>query len=185
MMTPKYARKAKRPKKNGVASRATPASVVLRFPPDPALNHEKSVVGVLTKRYAVLKSWRAVALELKSNAGTLNKIVSTADDVKPLLPSKKLIARMNEVYGTHLHYIPRAVQVPPCPTCGTVTLSDVCRTCNPPQPKRARKPEDGVVRFARVDAARVAALSALYDQRGIGDARYRVALRRELDDMTG
>lgn len=159
MMMPKWARKAKRAKKTSVVSRTTPASVVLRFPPDPALKHEKSPVAVLTKRYAVLKSWRAMALELKSNPGTLNKIVSTAKDDKPLLPSQKLINRMNEVYGCHLHYVPRVVTVAPL-ACGHAPQGKRCAIC---QPKSTRRYDGGVVRWNRVEPFAILALGCLYD----------------------
>lgn len=69
------------------------------------------------------RTWAALAKELKFNQGYLNRVA------RGKRPASN---RLRIALGLHPLHVP----VDPCPTCGTVTLSDVCRTCHPPKPKR-------------------------------------------------
>ncbi len=68
----------------------------------------------------------------------------------------------------------------------------VCQVCDKPYEPRhkceaapTKYAPHPVMRRTVVDRGVFAALGALYQQRGSGDARYRLALRRTMDGMTG
>ena len=107
----KYAR---RDKKRGVARIATPDQQSKTFPPPKGLSDAKSIIEVFRlRRYDKEVSWRVVAWELGINdRGTLSRVASGSRK-----PTAKLLAKVNSVYGCHLHLETVKRNVPVCPVC--------------------------------------------------------------------
>ena len=109
----KYARKSK---KSRVAKRATVEQRLSFHPIPESLSALPDAKSVLHARHIELGSLADLSWELGGvNRGTLSSV--EAGDREP---SKKLIAKMNSVYGCHLHQKQVKITVDVCPNCGGI-----------------------------------------------------------------
>lgn len=130
----------------------------------------KSIVRNLVARRAKHEKWLSIGKDYPGvSLGTLCRIAKDPD-------YEPKDADLRLALGLH----PLHVTVSPL-ACGHAPSGKRCAVCHSPT-KYAAHP---VMRRTVVDRGVFAALGALYANRGVGEALYRLALKREFDAMTG
>ena len=103
---------ARKSKKQPVARYATPNAHCEKYPPSESLKTLSTAKAVLTARHTDV-SWRDIAWELGiRDRGGLSRVASGKREA-----SAKLIAKLNSVYGCHIHLKTVKQDVPVCPIC--------------------------------------------------------------------
>lgn len=137
----KYARKRN---KRGVAKRATVEQRLISHPIPEGLSALPDAKSVLHTRHIDLGSLADLSFELGGvNRGTLSAVESGDRE-----PSKRLIKKLNSVYGCHLHPKQVKIVVDVCPICGAVPTPR--HRCPGTPPKYAPHPVMRMIRLKRI-----------------------------------
>lgn len=133
-----------------------------------------SAQEAVSKRHSETKSWKVVSSELGGlNRGYLSKVARGGARA-----SDHLIGLINRAYDQRLPF--NSKPATPCARCGSVHVTKRCTAVKSP-----RRYDGGVVRWNRIERPLMTAMAALYANRGVGEARYRIGLKRTLDALTG